>query len=246
MILPAVLLVLTLAALVWFQRGDLAEYRLFQRLLHTEARQGRYRLWLVKSWLLFAVPSLIGLALLGRPSALIALPREFEPLAMPLRPYMGDLMPLLVGAAIGLGIASLILALTALIARWRERTPRFFALGDISSILPRNRRELGYGLLLAITAGTTEELMFRLFLPLLVTLVSGSALAGLVVSVAAFGAMHRYQGWIGVIATAVLGLGLACVYLGSGALWLAIALHILIDVNGLVVRPLLGGAWKLA
>lgn len=246
MILPLLLLTVTLAALVWFQRGDLAEYRLFQRLLQTEARQGRYRLWLAKSWLLFAAPSLAGLALLGRLPALTTMPPEFEPIAAPLRPYMSDLQSMLIGAAIGLSISAVLLTLTALIAKWRGRTPRFIALGDISSILPRNRRELGYGVLLAITAGTTEELMFRLFLPLLVTLVTGSALAGLILSVAAFGAMHRYQGWVGILATTALGFGLACVYLGSGVLWAVIALHILIDVNGLVVRPLLGGAWKLA
>jgi membrane protease YdiL (CAAX protease family) len=44
-----------------------------------------------------------------------------------------------------------------------------------------------------------------------------------------------------VIATGVVGVLLAYLYLQSGALWVAMAVHAAIDLNGLVVRPAIAG-----
>jgi len=52
-----------------------------------------------------------------------------------------------------------------------------------------------------------------------------------------FGLAHLYQGWVGILATAVIGAALAALYLGSGALWLAMAVHAAFDLFGLVIRP---------
>nr|WP_246346552.1 CPBP family intramembrane glutamic endopeptidase [Sphingomonas endophytica] len=103
--------------------------------------------------------------------------------------------------------------------------------------------ELGWGVLLAIVAGVTEELFFRLLLPLLIAIVSGSALLGFAGTTAAFGYAHRYQGWRGVIGTVIAGVLLALVYLVSGRLWAAMLVHAAIDLNGLVLRPMLAGRW---
>jgi len=94
----------------------------------------------------------------------------------------------------------------------------------------------------ALAAGVTEEPFFRLLLPLLIAIVTGSAAAGFVLSLILFGAMHRYQGWRGMIATTVFGGVMTGVYLVSGALWLVIALHVLIDLNGLVLWPALSSS----
>lgn len=59
-----------------------------------------------------------------------------------------------------------------------------------------------------------------------------------------FAAAHRYQGIAGVIATGVMGVAFSAFYLASGALWLAIAAHIVVDINSLVIRPAITGAWK--
>ena len=59
-----------------------------------------------------------------------------------------------------------------------------------------------------------------------------------------FGAVHRYQGVRGMIATTIVGGGLAVIYGLTGALWMAIALHVVIDLNALVVRPLARSAWR--
>nr|WP_246360376.1 CPBP family intramembrane glutamic endopeptidase [Sphingomonas abaci] len=105
--------------------------------------------------------------------------------------------------------------------------------------MPRDRHELPWGLAVAIVAGTTEEPFFRLLLPLLITLATGNAWAGFGLATLIFGAMHRYQGWRGMVATTLLGAVMAWVYLESGALWLVVLLHMLVDLNGLVIWPAL-------
>ena len=119
-------------------------------------------------------------------------------------------------------------------------------IGNVGSLFPRNRPEIVHAAAMSIAAGVSEELAFRLFLPLLVALVSGSAFVAFGVAVAAFGAMHLYQGRAGVIATTLVGALMAAVYLMTGELWLAMVLHALIDLNSLVLRPMLTGAWRAA
>ena len=125
---------------------------------------------------------------------------------------------------------------------WRVLKP----IGNVGSLLPRNRPEVAHAAAMSIAAGISEELAFRLFLPLLIVLVTGSALVAFGVAIAVFGAMHLYQGRAGVIATTLVGALMAAVYLMTGSLWLAMVLHALIDFNALVLRPMLTGAWRAA
>jgi membrane protease YdiL (CAAX protease family) len=105
--------------------------------------------------------------------------------------------------------------------------------------MPRRRAELPWGAAVAIVAGVAEEPFFRLLLPLLVVLAGGGAVAGTLLSALIFAGLHRYQGWRGTIATGTFGLVMAAMYLMSGALWLVVLLHVLIDLNGLVLWPAL-------
>ena len=58
-----------------------------------------------------------------------------------------------------------------------------------------------------------------------------------------FGYAHRYQGWRGMAATTIVGSVLTMIYLVSGRLWVAMLVHAAIDLNGLVLRPMLAGRW---
>lgn len=245
----ALLLTLMAAALVWFVRGDIREWRIFQRLVDTGARQDRYRRWCLKQWLAFVLPSLIGLALLGRLEAVITMPLLFEPAAARLPVLDGSaVLPLVVGGTAGLAIGAALTAVALLIRRRRgvTRPNPPLTLGNVSSLLPRNRAELGWSAALSVSAGVTEELAFRLFLPLLLSLAGVSALLAFGIAALVFGGMHLYQGWVGVVATMVVGGLMTAAYLMSGALWVAMLLHVLLDLNGLVLRPLLMGAWRSA
>ena len=138
---------------------------------------------------------------------------------------------MLIGGAVGGLVAG------ALLARVRKRKP----LGNISALLPRERARGEICRCAQRHGGVTEEAFFRLYLPLLVAMVTGQAGIGFVASLILFGAMHRYQGWVGVLATTALGAVMTGLYLMTGSLWVVMLVHVLVDLNGLVVTPVLGG-----
>lgn len=243
MILPNILLLLTLMALVWFLKGDLLGYRRIKRLPDTISRRKTYRLWIAKAAIAFVLPTIVGLAVLGRLDALVTVPPEFDDLRTLLPSFEGGSKAFVFGMMGGSALAGLAIgAFLATRRNWRVLKP----IGNIGSLLPRNRPEIAHAAAMSIAAGVAEELVFRLFLPLLIVLVSGNAIVAFGIALGLFGAMHRYQGCAGVIATTVVGALMTTIYLMTGALWLAMALHALIDLNSLVLRPMLTGAWRAA
>lgn len=227
LVTAALLLALALACLWAFLRGYGAT-RLRRRFARRAMRQ---ILW-------FALPGLAGLALLGRLDALVVVPPEFMPARIALATLAGGTLAIgdlarVTGAGIVLG--GLLLALV------ERRRRRPFGLGRVEAVMPRTRADLPGSVALSLSAGVSEELFFRLLLPLLLAIVAGSGAVGFLGATALFGWAHRYQGILGIAATTVVGALLACAYLLTGALWAAIALHIAIDLNALVLRPIVSG-----
>jgi membrane protease YdiL (CAAX protease family) len=164
------------------------------------------------------------------------LPSAFLPLALEAgypAPIFGE------GIAIGLVAGSLIGAVWTLLRRRKGKLPAM--LGDFSTLLPREAGEGWLAAGSAISAGITEELYVRLLLPLAIAELTGSALAGFAVATILFALAHRYQRWLGVLATGLVGMLFGWLYLQSGALWVAMVAHAAVDLNGLVVRPALAG-----
>lgn len=195
-------------------------------------RRTRYTRWIGRALAWFLLPTVVTLALLGRIDALWTLPPEFVP-ARALLPTMAP-ADVVAGA---LGGVTLGLFVAALRARRGGR-----AIGRPCALMPRNRAELPWGAAVAVVAGVAEEPFFRLLLPLLIVLSGGSAVAGFALAAAIFAALHRYQGWRGMVATGIFGTVLSAMYLLSGALWLVVLLHVLVDLNGLVVWPALSSS----
>ncbi|MFF5212682.1 CPBP family intramembrane glutamic endopeptidase [Streptosporangium sp. NPDC000396] len=108
----------------------------------------------------------------------------------------------------------------------------------VHHLLPRTAAERWYAAGLSVTAGVTEEIIYRGLL-----IAVGTGALGLSKELAAFGALavfvvgHLYQGWRGMLAVALIGFGLTSLYLRSGSLLLPILLHALIDLRGLVFTP---------
>jgi len=232
--LVLILLVLTLAyqvALLW--RG-----RMFSPLrLGFAARHLR---WASALWLGYGVPALFGLLVLGRVTDVGQVPEEFLPLAWVLDVPPGSigLTLVLVGLAGG-SVLGLVLTW------WRARRGRApWTAGDVRSIMPASEADLWPAAALAVSAGIAEELFYRLWLPLVVALGTGSGAAGVIVGSVAFAAMHRYQGWVGMAATLLGGGLLTMLYMGTGALWLPMLVHVLTDLNALVLRPALSARWR--
>ncbi|MGF1464037.1 MAG: CPBP family intramembrane glutamic endopeptidase [Maricaulaceae bacterium] len=100
---------------------------------------------------------------------------------------------------------------------------------NVIAVLPTTSREQRAMLGLGVTAGVTEEILFRGFLIwALAQVMPVWIAAGL--SWAAFTAAHLYQGKQGLIQVAVVGAVLTGLYVASGSLWPLIALHIGVDV----------------
>ena len=60
-----------------------------------------------------------------------------------------------------------------------------------------------------------------------------------------FGALHLYQGPLGILFAFILGLLFTLLYVVSGSIVWPILLHVLIDLRSLVLIPIaIGGAWS--
>jgi len=236
-LLPAALLLACLAALAWYTRQDIAEYTAFKRLTETAERQRSYRRWTLKAFVLFAGGALVCLAGLGRLGAVLSLPPEFAPLAARARAALplGEVGPILLGAVVGGMVGGAALA-AVLAQRGAAKAPQ---IGDIDALMPRNGAESLWAAVISLNAGVSEELFFRLLLPLLLALLTGNVVAAFALAAIVFGLVHVYQGWAGVLATGFLGLVFGGFYLVTGSLLAAMAAHAILDLFGLVVRPTL-------
>jgi uncharacterized protein len=105
----------------------------------------------------------------------------------------------------------------------------------LRELLPVTRRERVWFVGVSVTAGVTEEVVFRGFLLAVLTDATGSAVLAVLLSSGAFGVVHAYQQPVGALRAALLGALLAIPVLLHGALLPAILAHALID--------LLSGLW---
>lgn len=113
------------------------------------------------------------------------------------------------------------------------RAPRLRKLmPDYSALVPVTARERLLWLLVAVSAGICEEIVFRGWL--LSTLHGPLELNGAVLIVTAaaiFGLAHGYQRAMGVLLTALAGALFCALYVASGSLLVPIVLHALIDAR---------------
>lgn len=134
-------------------------------------------------------------------------------------------------------------ALTAIAWRSRRATAEQKratreALGDLLPFLPQDDRDLRTFFALSVTAGVVEELLYRGFA--LWALAQWMPLwAAVLLSSAAFGLAHSYQGTSGMLRTGAIGLLFAVLFLASGSIWLPMLFHALFDVlQGEQIREL--------
>jgi membrane protease YdiL (CAAX protease family) len=138
---------------------------------------------------------------------------------------------------VGAGLTLLVLGL--LVSQWRRirkldaaRLAKLSAsLGDAAPLLPADDREQRIFRVLAITAGVCEELLFRGYLIWYLAAATGRWPA-MLLGTLVFGAAHLYQGRTGAIKSAVVGLVLGALYLGTGSLVWPMVLHAAIDLQG--------------
>jgi CAAX protease family protein len=105
------------------------------------------------------------------------------------------------------------------------------ALARMQFFLPKTHKEARWFLVLSVTAGTCEEVLYRGFLIRYLGREPGQLgmIGGVLVAVLAFGAAHLYQGVQGFLNSAIGGLLFAVVFLLTGNLVLPILFHIAAD-----------------
>ena len=180
-------LILVLAAI----GGWAIAHKIFTDQLSATANPNRvhfYVLTLLYEWLLFVLV-VVGVRRSGA-SALMVLGEHWHSGRQLLRD---------IGIAVGFWIVAVILLS---IFGWLLRTA---ALGRNVSMLPHGGIELTLWIALSVTAGICEETIFRGYLQRQFMALTQSAPAGILLSAAAFGAAHAYQGFRMVILIGLYG-----------------------------------------
>ena len=111
------------------------------------------------------------------------------------------------------------------------------SLEKLNFILPKSVEERRWFVLVAITAGVCEEVLYRGFLihyfrelP-----VSIGLIGALILSSCVFGFAHLYQGAVGIVQTTILGAIFGFIFIVTGSLLLPMMLHALIDLRILLI-----------
>jgi membrane protease YdiL (CAAX protease family) len=133
-----------------------------------------------------------------------------------------------IGAFAGLALRPILVARSSKAAAAVRRS-----FGALEAILPRDGRQLLWGLLVSVFAGLFEEIAYRGYLMAYfgTWLDQWGALAA---SSLLFGLAHLYQGKWGVPVTALLGALFGWVYIETGSLLPPILLHAALDISAMV------------
>lgn len=233
--LLALLLVIIALLVMRAVTRERREYGRFKRLRTTAARQKVYRKWLVESFLMFGgltAAVLLAASQYVQPALVDA--RSWPPLAWLIALLSGDVGLWVAAALIVLFAVGMLLPLLLL----RGELDEIPTIGDIRALLPRSKPELGYGAALSVNAGVFEELLFRLGLPALIFGIVGDGVAAFGLAALLFGILHLYQGPVGVLASALLGLVFSLIYLVTGSILVVIVVHVLVDLRSLLLIPM--------
>ena len=94
--------------------------------------------------------------------------------------------------------------------------------------------------LLVVVVAIAEETIFRGYLILRFTAITGSSTAAVILSSIIFSIGHGYEGTAGVVTVGVMGLAFALVYLWRKSLVAPMTMHFLQDFLAIVLLPALG------
>jgi membrane protease YdiL (CAAX protease family) len=217
-------------------RKDRREYQRFKRYRTTLRRQRMFRKWLLESFVTFGALSLVVLALAWQHVGGLLDAVNAWPATVAAHAWSAANPGLAIGVPTALAVAFIVLTVLGIRATKRS-DDGLQSIGDIQSMLPRNRQELSLTAVMSVNAGVVEELLFRLALPALVFGATGNAVVAIVAPLLLFGVLHAYQGAAGVIGTAIVGGIMMAIYLWTGSIVWPIVLHALFDLRTLVLLP---------
>jgi membrane protease YdiL (CAAX protease family) len=184
------------------------------------ARTRAYRTVLVEKWVLTAVIAVAWIAL-GRTASSIGLIASFTPLAI--AGYA--LTALAIGALLVLGRSA------ARSEQGRSRTRA--AIAPMRALLPHTAAEKRWFDAVSVTAGISEEFIYRGFLFAYLATWIPEVPTGVVVLLAGlvFGLGHLYQGAAGIVKITAIGVLFGVIYWMTGSVWAPMLLHVMVDLN---------------
>jgi uncharacterized protein len=143
---------------------------------------------------------------------------------------LGD-VPLTFGVTSAL-VAVLAVVFWIVLRRVRRAKPATLlaSAGHLRKLAPNFGLEMTAFVLVCLTAGVCEELLYRGWLLNLLRAATGSTWAAAVASSMLFGAAHAYQGVKGILRTTFIGLQLAALYVLVGSLVPGQLLHAAVDL----------------
>ncbi|HET8942520.1 MAG TPA: type II CAAX endopeptidase family protein [Rudaea sp.] len=198
------------------------------------ARLRFYRKWTWQSWVALFVMLVLALGVLGWQPMQLGLRLPGIDMHLP-TPLLGGL----VAGAFSAVVFGVLLARRRKHGSGQESEPRATSNAETVLMLPRRADERRAFAILAITAGITEEIVWRgVGLAMLVALFPHAPpIVYIAVLAGAFGWAHLYQGIAGIIVTAVLGGLLTMLYVTTGGLALPIVVHAVIDLAAMARAP---------
>lgn len=244
------LLLVVLGLLAWRAATRSRDtYRRFKRLTSTRARSKVYGRWLLEASLVMGgLGAAVLLAAFPFVPRVLAGTQNWAPIAA-VRDFLGTPAGVVASVVAVVVVAAALIAPVLLLRRsvGDGGVDAIPAVGDIRALLPRVRGELKFGLGLGLSAGVFEELLFRLGIPALLFGIIGLGPLSFAIAAVAFGMLHLYQGPLGILFAALLGLVFAAMYVLTGSIAAPIVLHALVDLRSLVLIPVVvGGAWRRA
>ncbi|MGC2323073.1 MAG: CPBP family intramembrane glutamic endopeptidase [Terriglobales bacterium] len=139
-----------------------------------------------------------------------------------------------------IGIAAGFWIVTAMLLWLLSRLLRITAPGrNLQAMLPHGGAEIALWLALSLTAGVCEETIFRGYLQRQFMAITTSAPAGILLSAAAFGAAHAYQGFRMVILISLYGAMFGILAYWRGSVRPGMIVHAWQDSLGGVVGSLM-------
>jgi membrane protease YdiL (CAAX protease family) len=141
-------------------------------------------------------------------------------------------------------LGGLLFAVVFLAAGYLDQLLRAAGLSEPATQLPKFLTAQGpaeylLALLLVSVVAFGEEVIFRGYMVLRFTEITGSSIAAILLSSVIFALGHGYEGTVGVVTVGFMGLAFAIVYVWTGSLTAPIIMHFLQDFIGIVILPLL-------
>jgi membrane protease YdiL (CAAX protease family) len=145
-------------------------------------------------------------------------------------------------AEIGILFPLVLVVLLYRLARTQRSGQALALIVAVKEFLPHTARERQLWLLVSLTAGICEEIVFRGFLfvyffALGTFFGQANVIVVVLLSSVLFGFSHIYQGWKGAVGTGVMGIVFAYLYGATGSLFLPIVTHILLDARVVFLAP---------